>query len=175
MTLPIRVTASPSQDKSFTPKLPKVYAKSLQISPQCFPSSLKLFLNSKYSNLKLFLFSSKLPQRHTKFNFSLTLLPIYLSLLVSQQFHVAMATTSVAKVLLVDLSGTLHVGNQATRGAVEALDWVRTRGVAVKFLTNTTKESKRDIYDRLVKIGKCYFDYDAPTHGCVPPFSPNHI
>ncbi|KAL1452848.1 hypothetical protein WDU94_007036 [Cyamophila willieti] len=80
-------------------------------------------------------------------------LSFYLCLLLGHHLSVSMSTGSVAKLLLVDLSGTLHVGNLATRGAVEALDWVRSRGVAVKFLTNTTKESKRDIYERLVKIG----------------------
>uniref|UniRef100_A0A8D8S343 Haloacid dehalogenase-like hydrolase domain-containing protein 2 n=1 Tax=Cacopsylla melanoneura TaxID=428564 RepID=A0A8D8S343_9HEMI len=80
-------------------------------------------------------------------------LSFYLCLLLVHHLAASMTPASAAKLLLVDLSGTLHVGNQATRGAVEALDWVRARGVAVKFLTNTTKESKRDIFERLVKIG----------------------
>lgn len=58
------------------------------------------------------------------------------------------------KLLLIDLSGTLHVGNKATEGAVQALEWIRAKGgVQIKFLTNTTKESKQSILDRLLQIG----------------------
>ncbi|XP_062565003.1 haloacid dehalogenase-like hydrolase domain-containing protein 2 [Armigeres subalbatus] len=57
------------------------------------------------------------------------------------------------KAALIDLSGTLHVDDQPTDGAVDALKRLRERGVSVKFVTNTTKESVSSLYARLVKIG----------------------
>nr|XP_040235253.2 haloacid dehalogenase-like hydrolase domain-containing protein 2 [Anopheles coluzzii] len=57
------------------------------------------------------------------------------------------------KLALIDLSGTLHVDDQPTMGAVEALKRLRQHGVQVKFVTNTTKESVGSLYDRLRKIG----------------------
>ncbi|XP_020807851.1 haloacid dehalogenase-like hydrolase domain-containing protein 2 [Drosophila serrata] len=54
---------------------------------------------------------------------------------------------------LIDLSGTLHVEDDPTPNAVEALKRLRGSGVAVKFVTNTTKDSKATLHDRLCKIG----------------------
>jgi ribonucleotide monophosphatase NagD (HAD superfamily) len=42
--------------------------------------------------------------------------------------------------LLIDLSGTLHIEDSATDGAIEALKRLQERNnVAIKFVTNTTK------------------------------------
>ncbi|XP_052890136.1 haloacid dehalogenase-like hydrolase domain-containing protein 2 [Anopheles moucheti] len=57
------------------------------------------------------------------------------------------------KLALIDLSGTLHVDDQPTEGAVDALKRLRSHGVKVKFVTNTTKESVGSLFDRLRKIG----------------------
>uniref|UniRef100_A0A182W9B6 STAS domain-containing protein n=1 Tax=Anopheles minimus TaxID=112268 RepID=A0A182W9B6_9DIPT len=57
------------------------------------------------------------------------------------------------KLALIDLSGTLHVDDQPTEGAVDALKRLREHGVKVKFVTNTTKESVGSLFDRLRKIG----------------------
>ncbi|EDV31165.2 uncharacterized protein Dana_GF15224 [Drosophila ananassae] len=54
---------------------------------------------------------------------------------------------------LIDLSGTLHVEDDPTPNAVQALVKLRDSGVAVKFVTNTTKESKATLHDRLCKMG----------------------
>ncbi|XP_037712416.1 haloacid dehalogenase-like hydrolase domain-containing protein 2 [Drosophila subpulchrella] len=54
---------------------------------------------------------------------------------------------------LIDLSGTLHVEDEPTPNAVEALKRLRESGVAVKFVTNTTKDSKATLHERLCKIG----------------------
>ncbi|BFZ14134.1 hypothetical protein BsWGS_17172 [Bradybaena similaris] len=62
-------------------------------------------------------------------------------------------STSV-KAVLVDLSGTLHIDDDPTPGAVEALNRLKTLGnIRVKFVTNTTKESKKFLIARLHKIG----------------------
>ena len=41
--------------------------------------------------------------------------------------------------VLIDLSGTLHIEDIIIPGAVSALAKLRSHGIAVKFLTNTTK------------------------------------
>ncbi|KAI6227756.1 Haloacid dehalogenase-like hydrolase domain-containing protein 2 isoform X5 [Aphelenchoides fujianensis] len=56
--------------------------------------------------------------------------------------------------VLIDLSGTLHVEDAATPNAVEALRKLRSReDVAVKFVTNTTKESTDCLLERLKRCG----------------------
>ncbi|XP_033305947.1 haloacid dehalogenase-like hydrolase domain-containing protein 2 isoform X1 [Bombus bifarius] len=57
------------------------------------------------------------------------------------------------KMILIDLSGTLHIDNSAIPGAVEALNRLRNAGIPLKFVTNTTKESGNCLYGRLTKLG----------------------
>ncbi|PAV62950.1 hypothetical protein WR25_03853 [Diploscapter pachys] len=52
----------------------------------------------------------------------------------------------------VDLSGTLHIGDEAVSGAVEALEKLR-KLAEICFVTNTTKESKNNLHNRLRKAG----------------------
>ncbi|KAM9224961.1 haloacid dehalogenase-like hydrolase domain-containing protein 2 [Dugong dugon] len=63
-----------------------------------------------------------------------------------------MATRRALKAVLVDLSGTLHVEDAAVPGAQEALKRLRGAPVMIKFVTNTTKESKQDLLKRLKKL-----------------------
>ena len=55
--------------------------------------------------------------------------------------------------VLIDLSGTIHIDDAVIPGAVEALKRLRSTNLKIKFVTNTTKESKRILHDRLTKIG----------------------
>ncbi|KFQ16083.1 Haloacid dehalogenase-like hydrolase domain-containing protein 2 [Leptosomus discolor] len=73
-----------------------------------------------------------------------------------------MAARRALKAVLVDLSGTLHVEDSAVPGAQEALKrqapffpflWLRGAPVTIRFVTNTTKECKRDLLERLTKLG----------------------
>ncbi|XP_076438698.1 haloacid dehalogenase-like hydrolase domain-containing protein 2 [Babylonia areolata] len=57
------------------------------------------------------------------------------------------------KCVLVDLSGTLHIDDEEIPGSVKALERLRGSGVHLKFVTNTTKESKRVLHERLHKLG----------------------
>ncbi|XP_011502739.1 PREDICTED: haloacid dehalogenase-like hydrolase domain-containing protein 2 isoform X2 [Ceratosolen solmsi marchali] len=57
------------------------------------------------------------------------------------------------KLVLIDLSGTLHVENTAIPGAVEAIKRLRNSHVTLKFVTNTSKESKHVLHNRLIKLG----------------------
>ncbi|GAU98294.1 hypothetical protein RvY_09458 [Ramazzottius varieornatus] len=54
---------------------------------------------------------------------------------------------------LIDVSGTLHIEDQAVQGAVEAIDRLRASGIPFRFVTNTTKESKRALHNRLSSLG----------------------
>ncbi|KAK2516974.1 Hdhd2 [Columba guinea] len=76
-----------------------------------------------------------------------------------------MAARRALKAVLVDLSGTLHVEDSAVPGAQEALKrqatffcslrylMLRSAPVTIRFVTNTTKECKRDLLERLRKLG----------------------
>ncbi|KAJ8670741.1 hypothetical protein QAD02_002000 [Eretmocerus hayati] len=55
--------------------------------------------------------------------------------------------------VLIDLSGTLHVDDSVIPGAVEAVARLRSSNTNIKFVTNTTKESKNVLYNRLVTLG----------------------
>ncbi|XP_023021750.2 haloacid dehalogenase-like hydrolase domain-containing protein 2 [Leptinotarsa decemlineata] len=57
------------------------------------------------------------------------------------------------RAVLIDLSGTLHIENQAIHGSAEALKKLFQKNIQVRFVTNTTKESKRILYDRLMNLG----------------------
>ncbi|KFV58533.1 Haloacid dehalogenase-like hydrolase domain-containing protein 2 [Tyto alba] len=65
-----------------------------------------------------------------------------------------MAARRALKAVLVDLSGTLHIEDSAVPGAQEALKrQLRSAPVTIRFVTNTTKECKRDLLERLTKLG----------------------
>lgn len=64
-----------------------------------------------------------------------------------------MSSSRKLRSVLIDLSGTIHVEDTAIPGAVEALERLRKTNVNIKFVTNTTKESRRFLFERLSKLG----------------------
>ncbi|GFS02848.1 haloacid dehalogenase-like hydrolase domain-containing protein 2 [Elysia marginata] len=63
-------------------------------------------------------------------------------------------TMSKVRAVLIDLSGTLHIDDDPTPGAVAALTKLQAMpGVNLRFVTNTTNESKRLLMERLTSIG----------------------
>ncbi|XP_064595567.1 haloacid dehalogenase-like hydrolase domain-containing protein 2 [Liolophura sinensis] len=54
---------------------------------------------------------------------------------------------------LVDLSGTLHVEDAVVPGSVKALQRLRKSEIKIKFVTNTTKECKQHLVERLHGLG----------------------
>ncbi|CAI4222561.1 unnamed protein product [Auanema sp. JU1783] len=54
--------------------------------------------------------------------------------------------------VLIDLSGTLHIEDKVTHGAIEALEKLR-KLFPIKFITNTTKESANILQARLKRCG----------------------
>ena len=73
------------------------------------------------------------------------------------------------RALLIDLSGTLHVGSTPTPGAVESLARLRhnSRGsdhgacIPFRFCSNTSKEGRRELEQRLRGMG---FDLGSSSH-----------
>ncbi|PVD36300.1 hypothetical protein C0Q70_03278 [Pomacea canaliculata] len=55
--------------------------------------------------------------------------------------------------VLIDLSGTIHIEDTEIPGSVKALERLQKSKVNIKFVTNTTKESKRVLLERLHSIG----------------------
>ncbi|OAQ31079.1 hypothetical protein K457DRAFT_154448 [Linnemannia elongata AG-77] len=55
--------------------------------------------------------------------------------------------------VLIDVSGTVHVGEKVIPGAVQALDRLRASGIPFRFCTNTTQYSGDTLADKLRKLG----------------------
>ena len=58
-----------------------------------------------------------------------------------------------AKGLLLDLDGTLYLGDEALPGAVEAVARLKETGLAVRYVTNTTRKSRGEVAERMTKLG----------------------
>lgn len=57
------------------------------------------------------------------------------------------------KGLLCDLDGTVYENNRIIAGAAEALQKYRSAGLSVRFVTNTTRMSRRLVHERLAQFG----------------------
>jgi HAD superfamily hydrolase (TIGR01458 family) len=55
--------------------------------------------------------------------------------------------------LLIDLDGVLYVEDEPVPGAAEAVRKLRSDGLALRFVTNTTARSKRQTVERLRRLG----------------------
>ncbi|KAM7076252.1 haloacid dehalogenase-like hydrolase domain-containing protein 2 isoform 1-T3 [Ciconia maguari] len=64
-----------------------------------------------------------------------------------------MEARCVLKAVLVDLSSTLRIEDSAVPGTQEALKRLRSAPDTIRFVMNTTKECKRDLLERLMKLG----------------------
>ncbi|XP_014258361.1 haloacid dehalogenase-like hydrolase domain-containing protein 2 [Cimex lectularius] len=62
--------------------------------------------------------------------------------------------------ILVDLSGTVHVDDELTKDALPTLKALRESDCHIRFVTNTTKESKRQLRDRLYRLGFKIHEYE---------------
>ncbi|KAH3692407.1 haloacid dehalogenase-like hydrolase domain-containing protein 2 [Dreissena polymorpha] len=60
---------------------------------------------------------------------------------------------TVIKAVLIDLSGTIHIDDAEIRGSIESLNKLRHLERSIKFVTNTTKESRAMLVKRLHRIG----------------------
>lgn len=57
------------------------------------------------------------------------------------------------RVVLIDLSGVLYVGEQAVPGAIAALQRLQESGLGVRFVTNTTRRTRADLVKMLNQLG----------------------
>jgi HAD superfamily hydrolase (TIGR01458 family) len=57
------------------------------------------------------------------------------------------------KGLLIDLDGTLYVGDEQMPGAREALETLKASGFALRYVTNTTRDPRRLVRERLLALG----------------------
>ncbi len=73
--------------------------------------------------------------------------------------------------VLLDLGGVVFSGDKAIAGSVEALARLREAGVAVRFLTNTTRSPRRALVDKLRRLG-----IEAePDALFTPAFAARHV
>jgi len=61
--------------------------------------------------------------------------------------------TGAHDVLLLDLDGVVYIGQDVVPGAREALEAVRTEGVALRFVTNNASRPPQTVADHLVRLG----------------------
>lgn len=55
--------------------------------------------------------------------------------------------------LLVDLDGTLYVGDEPVEGARQAAGRLRSSSIAVRYVTNTTRKPRRRVREHLLSLG----------------------
>lgn len=61
--------------------------------------------------------------------------------------------TVLQKLILLDLDGTLYIGNQQIPGAVNAIAQLRDQGFLLRFLTNTTTKSHAELFAQMISLG----------------------
>ena len=57
------------------------------------------------------------------------------------------------KGLMLDLDGTLYVGGETVAGAREVLEALEASGLALRYVTNTTRMPRRAVVERMRKLG----------------------
>ena len=57
------------------------------------------------------------------------------------------------KGLLVDLDGTLYVGDEPVEGAREAIERLKSSGLVLRYVTNTTRKPRREVCEHLLSLG----------------------
>lgn len=55
--------------------------------------------------------------------------------------------------LLIDLDGTLYVGDEPIPGAIEAIEKLAEDGMSLRFVTNTTRKPRREVHENLLRLG----------------------
>jgi HAD superfamily hydrolase (TIGR01458 family) len=55
--------------------------------------------------------------------------------------------------LLVDLDGTLYVGDEPVEGAREAIGKLKSSGLVIRYVTNTTRKPRREVREHLLSLG----------------------
>lgn len=69
--------------------------------------------------------------------------------------------------VLFDLDGTVYYGSELIPGAGETIDFFRSNGIRVFFTSNNSTKTRRQIYERLVKMGIETKEEEVITSGYV--------
>jgi HAD superfamily hydrolase (TIGR01458 family) len=69
--------------------------------------------------------------------------------------------------ILLDVDGVLHVSGEPIPGAVDAIRRLRSEGHRIRFVTNSTTISRRELGDRLRSMGFAIEDAELQTTGAV--------
>lgn len=64
-----------------------------------------------------------------------------------------MAPSKALKLVMLDLDGTLYIGNQPIPGAHQALRQLRARGLQLRFITNTTTKTQPQLVAQMRELG----------------------
>jgi HAD superfamily hydrolase (TIGR01458 family) len=67
------------------------------------------------------------------------------------------------RALLIDLDGVLYVEEKRIPGSAEAVDRLRRHGLALRFVTNTTAQSRRRTLEKLDRLGFSVADQELVT------------
>ena len=65
--------------------------------------------------------------------------------------------------LLIDLDGVLYVEDELVAGALEAVSRLRDRGLALRFVTNTTAHSRERTLEKLIGLGVPVVEHELVT------------
>jgi HAD superfamily hydrolase (TIGR01458 family) len=57
------------------------------------------------------------------------------------------------KGVLIDLSGTVHIGDRAIPGAAAAVQRLQRAGIPFRFVTNTSRKTRRMLHGELLRLG----------------------
>jgi len=57
------------------------------------------------------------------------------------------------KGVLLDLGGVVYVAEEALPGAIVSIDRLKSEGLAVRFITNVTRQSRRGLLEKLARMG----------------------
>ena len=83
--------------------------------------------------------------------------------------------------LLLDLDGTLHVGGEPIEGAREAVERLAASGLALRYVTNTTRKPRRAVREQLYALGfeveeaQIFTPARAATNGPASSDSPSRV
>ena len=59
----------------------------------------------------------------------------------------------IKKAIFFDLDGTLYFREKAIEGAIETVDYLKTKGYICRFLTNTDSKKTLHVLDKIKKLG----------------------
>lgn len=65
--------------------------------------------------------------------------------------------------ILIDIDGVLYTGSSAIPGSIDAVAWLRRRAVPMRFVTNATRRTRRDIVAQLRSMGFELEEHEVTT------------